>query len=44
MERMNYRVLQGGLYSQNPDRMLRMLKTAPVATDGKFTLRRYIRA
>jgi hypothetical protein len=36
--------LKCGLSSQNPDRMMRMLKPAPVATDGKFTLRRYIRA
>lgn len=38
------RVLKCGLSSQNPDRMMRMLKPTPVATDGKFTLRRYIRA
>lgn len=37
------RVLKCGLSSQNPDRMMRMLKPASVATDGKFTLRRYIR-
>lgn len=44
MARMKDRVLKCGLSSQNPDRMMRMLKPAPVATDGKFTLRRYIRA
>lgn len=37
------RVLKCGLSSQNPDRMMRMLKPAPVATDGKFTIKRYIR-
>jgi hypothetical protein len=44
MARMNDRVLKCGLSSQNPDRMMRMLKPSPVATDGKFTLRRYIMA
>jgi hypothetical protein len=42
--RMNDRVLKCGLSSQNPDRMMRMLKPSQVATDGKFTLRRYIMA
>lgn len=36
------RVLKCGLSSQNPDRMMRMLKPSHVATNGKFTLRRYI--
>lgn len=36
------RVLKCGLSSQNPERMMRMLKPSPVASDGKFTLRRYM--
>ena len=38
------RILKCGLASQNPDRMMGMLRPSAVATDGKFTLRRYIMA
>jgi hypothetical protein len=38
------RILKCGLSSQNPDRMMKMLKPSPVATDGKFTIKRYIRS
>jgi hypothetical protein len=36
------RILKCGLSSQDPERMMMMLKPSPIATDGKFTLRRYI--
>lgn len=38
------RILKCGLTSPNPDKMMSMLTPSAVATDGKFTLRRYIMA
>lgn len=38
------RILRCGLSSRDPEKMMRMLRPTAVASDGKFTLRRYILA